>query len=457
MIKKMNILLLAVIALLFSLAPGTAAEYTYPTIVLDGRPLSIAVPAIDENGRTLIPVREFFAELDAAVNWDQDTQTVTVTGADKEIKLTIGQDTAVVNGQAVNLDTPPRVIDGRIMAPLRFVVEAIGASVAWDAETHEINIQTNPTPDQGPNLPVVPDSSPDAIGEQPDITAPAAPAPGDNKSRAIDLLNSQLSLYILVPLLLAGVLVGAIMVRRSRIGAANRQIDSSDLVNSIEATSNDGSDNEADGKDINDLTVTPDEADNFEDKYLGAIRDSAAAADVIEPADTPTSGSPIGLEQDRDTQDELKTTEADQPDEIHADTGPAEGDQPGKTLAAMDPARTDPQETVPDDRESVEAYYNKGIQMIQLQNWAEARMALVYPSIVKYRDSEELGYYIEAQEQHQESQNPSAADPYWAAVMADYYCRKIPDDYEGSFKNEIAELKARCKNTLAIHMQNLQI
>jgi hypothetical protein len=123
----------------------------------------------------------------------------------------------------------------------------------------------------------------------------------------------------------------------------------------------------------------------------------------------------------------------------------------------MDPSDADAQAPTRDDRETAEAYYHKGMQMLQAQNWAEARLALVYPSIVKYRDSEELGYYIEAQEQHLQSQNPTAADQYWAAVMADYYCRKIPDDYAGSFQKEIAELKARCKNTLALHMQNLQM
>ena len=123
----------------------------------------------------------------------------------------------------------------------------------------------------------------------------------------------------------------------------------------------------------------------------------------------------------------------------------------------MDPADADAQAQTRDDRETVEAYYHRGIQMLQQQNWTDARLALVYPSVLKYRDSEELGYYIEAQEQYQESQNPAATDPYWAAVMADYYCRKIPDDYEGSFKKEVAELKVLCKKTLALHMQNLQM
>ncbi len=488
MIKKFTTLL-AVMALLFSWTPGAAADYTYPTIVLDGRPLAIAVPAIDEYGRTLVPVREFFTELGAAVNWDQDSQTVTVTEANKEIKLTIGKNTATINGQAVDLDSPPRIVEGRIMAPLRFVTEAIGASVAWNAETREISIQTAPTSSQGPSLPVVPGSSsePDWKGVAPTNAAPTAPWPDDNKPLSIDLLNSQLILYLLVPLLLIGVLAGAILVRRSRTRTANQPTDGSDTVDSIAAELNDESHQVAIGAEMSHRTVTRDEEDKFADQYLAATRDTAAAADVTHHMGASAAEDASGVAPGGDTHNQVKTPEAVQTGETHAEEQSARTAQPGETLAeeqsapasqsddthgamestqagqpgatqaAMGPGHIDTQAPTRDDRETVEAYYHKGIQMLQAQNWAEARLALVYPSIVKYQDSEELGYYIEAQEQHQESQNPSAADPYWAAVMADYYCRKIPDDYAGSFKKEIAELKARCKNTLALHMQNLQM
>ena len=473
MIKKFTTLL-AVMALLFSLTPGAAADYTYPTIVLDGRPLAIAVPAIDEYGRTLVPVREFFTELGAVVAWDQDTQTVTVTEADKEIKLTIGKNTATINGQAVDLDSPPRIVDGRIMAPLRFVTEAIGASVAWNAETREISIQTAPTSSQGPSLPVVPGSSsePDWKGVEPTNAAPTAPRPDDNKPLSIDLLNSQLILYILVPLLLIGVLAGAILVRRSRTRPANQPIDCSDTVDSIAAELNDDTQHVVIGAEISPRTFTRDEEEQLADKYLGATPETAAATDDIDHRGASAAEVPSGAASGGGSHDQLKTSQAGQPGATQAEEQSAQAsqsdatqaamestqaDQPGATQAARDLSDADTQVPTRDDRETVEAYYQKGIQMLQAQNWAEARLALVYPSIVKYRDSEELGYYIEAQEQYQEAQNPAAADPYWAAVMADYYCRKIPDDYEGSFRKEIIALKTLCKNTLALHLQNLQM
>lgn len=44
-----------------------------------------------------------------------------------------------VNGEAVEFDVGPQVIDGKIMIPMRFVLEKIGASVSYDDETETIS------------------------------------------------------------------------------------------------------------------------------------------------------------------------------------------------------------------------------------------------------------------------------------------------------------------------------
>ncbi|MBI2874809.1 MAG: trypsin-like peptidase domain-containing protein [Firmicutes bacterium] len=48
----------------------------------------------------------------------------------------------LVDGREVATDIPPTIIDGRTMVPVRFVSEALGAEVQWDAGTRTVRIAT---------------------------------------------------------------------------------------------------------------------------------------------------------------------------------------------------------------------------------------------------------------------------------------------------------------------------
>ena len=88
-------------------------------------------PRIDENNRVLIPVRFVSEALGAKVHYANDT--VTITQEDKEIVLAMGAQVATVNGKEVRFDTKAIVDRGRTLVPLRFVSEALGETVEWDA------------------------------------------------------------------------------------------------------------------------------------------------------------------------------------------------------------------------------------------------------------------------------------------------------------------------------------
>jgi len=45
-----------------------------------------------------------------------------------------------VNGITVALDVPAHIANNRTMVPLRAIAEATGLTVAWDADTHMIQI-----------------------------------------------------------------------------------------------------------------------------------------------------------------------------------------------------------------------------------------------------------------------------------------------------------------------------
>lgn len=134
-----------------SAAPALSAAVVSNSVsvVIDGTRLSLDQPPLLTNGRTLVPLRGVFEALGAEVRWTAATRTVTAVKGDTTVSLRIGQSTAAINGQSVRLDAPAVVASGRTMVPLRFVSEALGASVNWDARTSTVTIRSGGGSDGG--------------------------------------------------------------------------------------------------------------------------------------------------------------------------------------------------------------------------------------------------------------------------------------------------------------------
>ncbi len=91
-------------------------------------------------GRVLVPLRGVMEKLGAFVGWDAPTRTVHAQKGNIDLSMQLGARTATVNGRTVNLDVPAQQISGTTMVPLRFMGEALGAEVTFDAATETINI-----------------------------------------------------------------------------------------------------------------------------------------------------------------------------------------------------------------------------------------------------------------------------------------------------------------------------
>lgn len=64
----------------------------------------------------------------------------TVKTLSDSITLTVGKTDATVFGESKTSDVAPLIRNSRTMLPARFVVENLGASVSWNAETSEVTI-----------------------------------------------------------------------------------------------------------------------------------------------------------------------------------------------------------------------------------------------------------------------------------------------------------------------------
>ena len=97
-------------------------------------------PYVDSNSRVLVPVRFVSEQLGAKVDWDQASKRVTITDGDKEAILHINSKKIMVNGTEKELDTAALVKGTRTYVPLRFVSEALGATVKWDGKVRIVYI-----------------------------------------------------------------------------------------------------------------------------------------------------------------------------------------------------------------------------------------------------------------------------------------------------------------------------
>lgn len=92
-------------------------------------------------GRVFIPLRAVVEALGAEIKWDAATQTVRGSKGGREFTLQIGSTSATVNGQPTRLDVPAQLMQGTTMVPLRFVAEALGAKVGWNAALQQVSIE----------------------------------------------------------------------------------------------------------------------------------------------------------------------------------------------------------------------------------------------------------------------------------------------------------------------------
>ena len=131
--KKVIIILLTLVLICIFYTSTIAASYI--KVILDDDELFFDSPPQLINGRTMVPLRAIFEAMGAHIDWNGYTQTVTAVKDDTIVVLTIGNTSPTINKQIVKIDQPGIIINGRTFAPLRFVAEAFGGTVDWNDKT----------------------------------------------------------------------------------------------------------------------------------------------------------------------------------------------------------------------------------------------------------------------------------------------------------------------------------
>ena len=138
---KMNKLiasLLAVSLLAFPVVQVSADENI--SLTVNGEKVETQVPPTIIDGRTMVPVRDIFEACGAKVNWDANTKTITGEKGNTTVVMQIDSNMLFINEDVTEMDATPVIIDGRTLAPARYVAESFGGIVDWDAENKVVMI-----------------------------------------------------------------------------------------------------------------------------------------------------------------------------------------------------------------------------------------------------------------------------------------------------------------------------
>ena len=91
------------------------------------------VPFIEAD-RTFIPLRFVGEAFGAKVLWNADNQEIKINLDEIEIVMNIGKTAYTVNGEEKKMDVAPFIKEDRTIVPVRFVSEALRKAVYWDAQ-----------------------------------------------------------------------------------------------------------------------------------------------------------------------------------------------------------------------------------------------------------------------------------------------------------------------------------
>ena len=136
--RTVSILLMVVI---ISMCTNISAHMEVK-VTLDGNEIYFpdAKPFIDERDRVLVPIRFVSEALGALVDWENETRTAVIKQNSDKIRYTVYQPMAYLNGEMMVMDTYGILKDCRTMVPIRFISELLGCTVVWDENTSTVVI-----------------------------------------------------------------------------------------------------------------------------------------------------------------------------------------------------------------------------------------------------------------------------------------------------------------------------
>lgn len=155
------------------------------SLFLDGKQIEGDPAAFIEKGVTYVAYKPLMTGLGYEAVWDGTAQSVTASGTRGTLKVVLGKTQAWVDDKPIVLTTAPRLHEGTIYVPVRFVSETTGAALTVQADTGAVSLESPAIINAQPDTPAVtPQPAEETVPEVPanpqvpatEHTAPADPS-----------------------------------------------------------------------------------------------------------------------------------------------------------------------------------------------------------------------------------------------------------------------------------------
>jgi len=150
-----------------------AATQTQARLIIDNQEImGLDTPPIILNNRVMVPARAVFERVGGVVGWSEANRQITVFYNDDVLVMTVGSIWARLNDRYIHMEESPIILGDRTLIPLRFPAEAFGFDVDWDPDMRAAILYS---PENG-NGDYEPDE-PDEPSPPPQEDQPPAPTP----------------------------------------------------------------------------------------------------------------------------------------------------------------------------------------------------------------------------------------------------------------------------------------
>lgn len=134
--KHLKFILILTLIISLAIPPTFASDDI--TVTIDGNEISFETEP-ERNGSTImVPMKEFFEAMGARILWIESQRLVVAFKDNTHMKLQLGNNLAYRNGNKFMLESEPYISDGHTLVPIQIIAETFNMMPQWDEDTNTL-------------------------------------------------------------------------------------------------------------------------------------------------------------------------------------------------------------------------------------------------------------------------------------------------------------------------------